>query len=147
MPAYRVQGGCPTCGQRMWVSELQCSKCETRVQGQFRLTRFDILTDEQLVFVERFLRARGNIRDVERETGLSYPTVRNRLDNVLRTLGLDEGQPAGAESGERIQLDLLNALSAGTVDVRTVLKILGEERTTEDAVHSDPARSEEDDHE
>ncbi len=134
MPSYRVQGSCPTCGRNMWVSELQCSHCGTHLQGQFRLTRFDMLTDEQLVFLERFLRARGNIRDVERETGLSYPTVRSRLDNVLRALGLDEGPPAAGETGAGMQLELLNALSAGTVDVKTVLRMLEEGAAVEGTV-------------
>ena len=146
-PPHRTKAECPTCGQIMLVSELTCLSCETQVRGQFRLTRFDRLSDEQLVFLERFLRARGNIRDVERETGLSYPTVRNRLDNVLHALELDEGQSAGSTLSEQAQIELLEALSQGTTDVNTVLSILAEERTVEGSNRANPIRQEENSHE
>ncbi len=66
---------------------LECESCGTRLEGSFTLGRFQALSDDQLVFLETFIRCRGNFKDVEREMGLSYPTLRSRLDAVIRTLG------------------------------------------------------------
>jgi len=120
---YRAKSLCPTCGQAMTVTGLSCDQCGTELRGRFRLTRFDLLSDEQIVFLERFLRARGNIRDVERETGLSYPTVRNRLDNLLRALGLDETR-SQTDVPEAMKLAVLDGLADGSLNLRTAIQYL-----------------------
>jgi hypothetical protein len=88
MPGRRLLGRCPVCGDGLEVVALHCRSCDTTVQGHFDVGRFAALGPEQLDFLETFLRARGNIREVERELGLSYPTVRSRLDALLAALGL-----------------------------------------------------------
>ena len=80
---------CPVCDSPLAVAELQCRECGTTMRGEFAPSRcpFCALPEEQLRFLELFLRCRGNMRDVERTLGLSYPTVRARLDALLTRLG------------------------------------------------------------
>jgi hypothetical protein len=79
---------CPVCDHRLEVTRLHCAECDTTIEGRFDVGRFGRLNRDQLGLLETFLRARGNLRDLERELGISYPTVRNRLEALLRALGL-----------------------------------------------------------
>ena len=84
---------CPACGNSEFrIERLACTNCGTAVEGQFSVSRLATLPDEQVAFVETFLKCRGNIKEVERELGISYPTVRNRLDKVIAMLGLGEDE-------------------------------------------------------
>jgi hypothetical protein len=74
------------------VTRLHCQACDTSIDGHFGLGRFGRLTGEQLAFVEVFLKNRGIIKDVEAELGLSYPTVRARLDEALKAMGFATGE-------------------------------------------------------
>lgn len=121
MAQYRVNSLCPTCGGVMTITTTICHRCHTEVRGDFGVSRFDLLSDDQLVFLERFLRARGNIRDVERETGLSYPTVRSRLDSVLQALGLGDNAKSSALP-QAAKLAVLDGLADGSVDVETAVR-------------------------
>ena len=79
---------CPVCdNDRFAVAKLICAKCGTAIEGKFSLSKLGGLATEHQDFIEVFIRCRGNIKDVERELGISYPTVRNRLDKVIRALG------------------------------------------------------------
>ena len=98
MPNPSVLGCCPVCGDELAVTRLECGSCETRLEGRFRLGRFQRLSAEHLAFVEVFLKNRGILKDVEAELGLSYPTVRSRLDDVLRALGF----PTGGDDDPRL---------------------------------------------
>ncbi len=108
----QVISRCPVCGKELIAVRLKCEDCETVIENSFRLSRFDYLSDEELRFVETFLRCRGNIKEVERALGISYPTVRAKLDGILRRLGLYE---AGEE--EKLRADrreqILAALEKG----------------------------------
>jgi hypothetical protein len=73
------------------VTRLQCRSCGTAIEGDFSVGRFGRLSREQLALLESFLRARGNLKELERELKLSYPTVRARIDALVRALGLAEG--------------------------------------------------------
>src|SRR5207244_7333237 len=85
--AHPVIARCPICSESLRVTRLECESCGTRLEGSFVLGRFHQLTAEQLEFLETFIKARGNFKDVERELGMSYPTVRSRLDAMIRALG------------------------------------------------------------
>ncbi len=85
--AYKILSKCPVCSSRLKVTRLKCDSCSTVVENQFELSKFDYLNSEQLSFIEIFLKSRGNIKDVEKELGISYPTVRAKLDEVITTLG------------------------------------------------------------
>lgn len=84
---------CPACGNTEFhIQRLACTNCGTAIEGRFSVSRLATLPDEYVSFVETFLRCRGNIREVERELGISYPTVRSRLDKVIALLGLGEDE-------------------------------------------------------
>jgi hypothetical protein len=85
---------CPVCASDLSVTRLHCDACGTTLEGEFSVGRFNRLTREQMTLLESFLRSRGNLRDIERELGISYPTVRARVDALVRALGL--GEPVGA---------------------------------------------------
>ena len=85
--AYKILSKCPVCSSRLKATRLKCDECSTVVENQFELSKFDYLNSEQLSFIEVFLKSRGNIKDVEKELGISYPTVRAKLDEVITTLG------------------------------------------------------------
>jgi len=87
---------CPSCQNDLTVAELACPGCEIEIKGQFALPAILKLAPAQLDFVEVFLKNRGVIRDVERELGISYPTVRARLDEVVAALGY-QARPSTAD--------------------------------------------------
>jgi hypothetical protein len=116
-------GRCPSCSEGLKVTRLECDACGTRVEGNFALGRFQSLTPEQLQFLETFVRVRGNIKDVERELGMSYPTARSRLDAVIRTLGFEI--PAEDHHAER-RKEILRELSEGKIAADDAVRLLEE---------------------
>jgi len=92
--ARDVIATCPVCQGELTVTRLHCRSCGTALEGEFGVGRFGRLEREQLTFLESFLRSRGNLKEMERELGISYPTVRSRLEVLLRALGLGDGSPA-----------------------------------------------------
>jgi hypothetical protein len=95
---HDVISTCPVCSGELAVTRLHCRSCGTTLEGDFSVGRFGRLTRDQLALLESFLRARGNLRDMERELGLSYPTVRSRLEALVRALGF--GPRADADEVE-----------------------------------------------
>jgi hypothetical protein len=86
--ARDVISTCPVCEGELLISRLHCRSCGTALEGEFGVGRFGRLSKEQLALLESFLRARGNLKEMERELGISYPTVRGRVDALVRALGL-----------------------------------------------------------
>lgn len=103
--AHDVIATCPVCAGELAVTRLRCGGCGTTIEGEFGVGRFASLTREQTQVLESFLRSRGNLRDMERELLISYPTVRARVEALVRALGFgprDEAEPgpgAGASAG------------------------------------------------
>ena len=97
---HDVISTCPVCSGELAVTRLHCRSCGTTLEGEFSVGRFGRLTKEQLVLLESFLRSRGNLRDMERELGISYPTVRSRVDALVRALGFGprDGDEAADEA-------------------------------------------------
>ena len=95
---HDVISTCPVCSSELAVTRLHCRSCGTALEGDFSVGRFGRLTRDQLALLESFLRARGNLRDMERELGISYPTVRSRVEALIRALGFgprsDGDEPA-----------------------------------------------------
>jgi len=98
--ARDVISTCPVCEGELAITRLHCRSCGTALEGEFGVGRFGRLSREQLSLLESFLRSRGNLKELERELGISYPTVRGRVEALLRALGLaDEADaPDGDES-------------------------------------------------
>lgn len=113
MSAPAVIATCPICAARLRVVRLECGSCGTRLEGSFSLGRFHSLSPEQLEFLEVFIRARGNFKDVERELGISYPTVRSRLDAVIRALGYQSEVEPDREAETERRKEILRELAGG----------------------------------
>lgn len=90
---------CPICGGELAVTRLHCRSCATTLEGDFNVGRFARLSREQFALLESFLRSKGNLKEMERELGISYPTVRARVDALLRALGLADETTADDEPG------------------------------------------------
>ena len=95
---HDVISTCPVCSGELAVTRLHCRACGTTLEGDFQVGRFGRLSREQLALLESFLRSRGNLREMERELGLSYPTVRSRVEALVRALGF--GPRADAEDAD-----------------------------------------------
>jgi len=120
---YPVPGRCPVCGEEMTVTRVYCRQCDTAVEGRFALGKFHHLTPEQLQFAEIFIRCEGKITRVEEDMGLSYPTVRARLHDLIRALGYEVGpEPAGVSPEER--QGILAELAQGKISAEDALEFL-----------------------
>jgi hypothetical protein len=98
--ARDVISTCPVCEGELTISRLQCRSCGTALEGEFGVGRFGRLSKEQMALLESFLRSKGNLKEMERELGISYPTVRGRVDALVRALGLGEGEEGESEADE-----------------------------------------------
>ena len=84
---------CPACGSTITVTECRCDNCRLEMRGDFRPGLFAALSDDQMAFLRVFLRARGNLTEVEKVLGISYPTIRSKLDEVNKALDQAEAAP------------------------------------------------------
>lgn len=84
---YQAPGVCPVCSHELTISKLQCTHCKTSIEGSFSHCEFCMLPTEDLFFMKTFIKCRGNIKDVEKELGISYPTVKSKLNNLIEALG------------------------------------------------------------
>ena len=105
--ARDVISTCPVCEGELLISRLHCRSCGTALEGEFGVGRFGRLNKEQMALLESFLRSRGNLKEMERELGISYPTVRGRVDALVRALGLAEGNESDIDftAGEPAMID------------------------------------------
>jgi hypothetical protein len=118
-----VIGSCPICSHELKVTRLQCTNCGTALEGSFQLNKFMKLNKEQLYFLEVFVKNRGNIKEIEKELNISYPTVRNRLDSIIKALGYQTGPQKSID-----RKSILKKLDAGDISTEEALKLLsGEE--------------------
>jgi len=106
--SYPVINTCPICHHTLHVKKLECSHCHTTIENDFTLSRFSALSDEQMQFVEVFLLKRGNIKEVEKALGISYPTVRSKLNDIIDRLGHDSQSEKQAETASDIMTMLEN---------------------------------------
>ncbi|HTV23868.1 MAG TPA: DUF2089 domain-containing protein [Polyangiaceae bacterium] len=108
----RLVAHCPACEGDLQVTRLACKACETQLEGQFDLPPLLQLSPEDLAFVTTFVRTSGSLKAVAEQTGTSYPTVRNRLNEILAQL-------AKAESGvEKRRHAILDALEQGKMSAK-----------------------------
>jgi hypothetical protein len=120
----KVLEKCPTCGGDLIVTALECVSCDTKIESSYTLTRFCRLSQESLDFVETFVKNRGNIKEMERELGLSYPTVRSRLNDVIRELGYEvKAEPVSEEISEK-RREILRRLNAGEISATEAAELI-----------------------
>jgi hypothetical protein len=117
-----VPQSCPSCGSALAVTQLNCTACGTGVVGKFELSPFFRLKPESLKFLEVFVRNRGNVKEMERETGESYWTIRRQLDEVITEMGFPEASTPDEISAQR--QDILAQLSRGEINVQEATNLL-----------------------
>jgi len=87
---HRAPTDCPVCGDRLKVTRLGCSSCGTELAGVFSSCAFCALNEKETEMLRVFLASRGNLRDLEKHLGVSYPTARLKFNALLDKLGLTE---------------------------------------------------------
>jgi hypothetical protein len=119
---------CPVCDGELTVTRLRCDTCDTVIEGRFANTSFAGLTPEQLDFIETFVRCEGKLTRVQDEMALSYPTIRNRLQEVIRALGYEPGRDETAEVNDEKRSSILEELDSGRISADEAMRMLnGEE--------------------
>ena len=116
----RPPSNCPVCSSRLAVTRLSCPSCETELSGAFASCEFCVLTDEDRDVLRVFLASRGNMKELERHLGVSYPTARARFDTLLTRLGIERG-PAPAPASK---LELMEQVARGEIDIDEALNRL-----------------------
>lgn len=116
---------CPICRGEIAVTRLHCRQCETTFEGWFMHAAFAHLTQEQLEFVETFVRCEGKITRMEDELGLSYPTIRNRLHEVIRAMGYEPGGGDETPSAsDEVRKNILEDLDKGLITAGQAMSML-----------------------
>jgi hypothetical protein len=123
---------CPSCDGNLTIARLDCPDCKISIDGEFAPPALLKLTGAQIDFIEVFVKNRGVIREVERELGVSYPTVRARLDDVITALGYSAKSALEAatsdDRGSR-RRSVLADLKDGKLTPDEALAALNEPRT------------------
>ncbi|HZD57253.1 MAG TPA: DUF2089 domain-containing protein [Anaerolineales bacterium] len=117
---------CPICGGEIIVTRIYCRECDSTIEGRFTTGSFENLTPEQLSFVETFVRCEGKITRMEDEIGLSYPTIRNRLHEVIRAMGYEPGADEPVVMGEEGRRKILERLEKGDITYQEAMSMLRE---------------------
>jgi hypothetical protein len=120
---------CPACEEEMIVSEQTCLHCGTTVRGQFQPNIFSRLSPNNLKFLEVFVKNRGNVKEMERELGWSYWTIRNHLNEVIAELGFEE-DAADLAFAEREREDILTRLEKGEISAAEASELLAKLETS-----------------
>ena len=125
---YVVPTRCPVCSSELEVTRLHCSSCDTSIEGRFSGGPIAHLTTEHLDFIVTFVRCEGKINRMEQELGVSYPTIRNRLHEVIRALGYEPGKDETVEVTPEKRNSVLEDLEAGKISADEAMRMLrGEE--------------------
>lgn len=99
---YKAPSTCPVCGGEYEITSLTCKSCKSELNGRFEGCEYCALDESEKSFLSTFIKCRGNIREVEKELGISYPTVRNRLDNIISRLGYENRRVAQVTEERKI---------------------------------------------
>jgi hypothetical protein len=119
--AYKLINECPVCGSQLNAVKLTCKTCGTIIESEFELSRFETLNKEQLAFAEVFIKNRGIIKDVEKEMGISYPTVRAKLDDVIKSLGYEVKDELFRPGRTEIS-EVIDNLEKGEIDIEEAIR-------------------------
>jgi hypothetical protein len=117
---------CPICGGEIIVTKIYCRECDSTIEGRFTTGSFENLTPEQLSFIETFVRCEGKITRMEDEIGLSYPTIRNRLHEVIRALGYEPGADEPVVMSDEQRRRILESLEKGDITYQEAMSMLRE---------------------
>jgi hypothetical protein len=117
---HSAPSACPVCTDDLITTRLTCASCHTEISGTFSQCRYCQLTADDRALLEVFLRSRGNLRDVQAHLGVSYPTARQRFNDLLGRLGLDEPVTSPDE--------VMRDLAAGRISVEEAQELLQRQR-------------------
>lgn len=120
---------CPSCDGKLYVTKLACTQCDTEITGSYQPCTFCGLPADDLRFLEIFVMCRGNVKEMERESGMSYWAIRNQLGEILQQLGYE----VDPEEEEKIQTQkhgILKALEHGEITVTEAEDMLTDLRTS-----------------
>jgi hypothetical protein len=120
--SYQVITNCPVCSKVLKITKLHCTHCHTTIENEFELSKLASLSTEQLHFVEVFLMCRGNIKEVEKELGISYPTVRGKLNDIISALGFEPKKKAEVDERKVVAM-----LENGEITPEEAIRLLKEE--------------------
>ena len=118
---------CPVCDGELSVTRLHCETCDTTIEGCFANGAFAGLLPEQLDFIETFVRCEGKITRMEEEMALSYPTIRNRLQEVIRALGYEPGKEETSDISDEKRRSILEQLDSGSISAEEAMGLLNRE--------------------
>jgi hypothetical protein len=118
-----IPQSCPSCSSPLVVTQLNCTACGTGVVGKFELSPFFRLSPESLKFLEGFVRNRGNVKEMERETGESYWAIRRQLDEVITEMGMEVPNEDDLSTSRQ---EILARLSRGEINVQEATKSLSQ---------------------
>lgn len=121
---YAAPTRCPVCRSELMVTRLHCPSCDTSIEGQFNGGPFAHLTAEHLDFIVTFVLCEGKINRMEQELGLSYPTIRNRLHEVIRALGFEPGKDEVVEISPELRKSVLEDLDQGRISSDEAMRLL-----------------------
>lgn len=121
---HPIIGTCPVCGETLAVTRLHCRNCDTTIEGRFSVGAFDRLNPEQLTFAETFIRCEGKLNRMEKELNLSYPTLRGRLNELIRAMGYEVGQEEATGISEEERRRILDELASGRITSEAAVKAL-----------------------
>lgn len=125
---YAAPTRCPVCRSEMEVTRLHCSTCDSSIEGRFSGGPIAHLTAEHLDFIVTFVRCEGKINRMEQELELSYPTIRNRLHEVIRALGYEPGKDEPVDVSPETRSTVLADLENGKISADEAMRLLrGEE--------------------
>lgn len=110
----RAISHCPVCNNPLVISRLTCGECNTSIEGEFGHGMFADLTDEERRFVEMFVVSRGNIKEMEKRLGVSYPTVRNKLDAIIEKLNRKHLKD-DPETRRQRRLEIIESIKRGDI--------------------------------
>jgi hypothetical protein len=119
-PNRRPPLNCPVCNERLAVTRLSCPACDTELSGAFATCEFCVLTNEDREILRVFLASRGNMKELERHLGVSYPTARARFDALLGKIGIDRTPAPPAPT----RVELMEQVARGEIDIEEALKRL-----------------------
>jgi len=128
MAKYKAPGKCPVCGGDFAITKLTCGSCGSELSGYYEGCKFCSLPDEDQYFIEIFIKNRGSIKDVEKELGISYPTVRGKLDDVIRAMGY---KPAEEPKVIIDHSDILKKLEDGEISPKEAASLIKERKKGE----------------
>jgi hypothetical protein len=121
--SFPIITSCPVCNRQLQITQLKCKHCYTTIENDFHLSKLASLPKEQLHFVEVFLTCRGNIKEVEKALGISYPTVRGKLDEIIVALGHSPEK----KQNEVNKKEIISLLGKGEITPEEAVEMLKKE--------------------